>query len=92
MKEYLIKKGKEKFKIQEYTFDEWMEKFRPDGKGRIGIGVPGDMEVIEFDEIICDYCNAEITADDKFIWVNGSYSLCEKCFEEYRQYIVKEGV
>jgi hypothetical protein len=71
-----------------YTQPDWMKVFRPDGVGRIGVGVPGDMQTIEFTEIVCDVCNAEcgiereqtdgtLKRDD--IYYNGWGSYCVSC-------------
>ena len=67
--------------VEILTFTEWMAKYRPDGKGRITVG---GFDPIEFTEVICDLCNAEISPKDRdgnetIMHVKGSYTLCPKC-------------
>lgn len=67
-----------------YSRTKWMEMFRPDGKGHITISdMVGPPEDIEFEEIVCDICNADAGADRDgsagLIFFDGSDSLCEDC-------------
>lgn len=63
----------------------WMRLFRPDGKGRIVVaGGSEPPEVVEFDEIVCDRCNADAGAEredgtEGKIYFTGADSLCEAC-------------
>jgi hypothetical protein len=74
-----------------------MSTFRPSGVGCIYVGAPGDMTAIEFDEIVCDVCNAEcglerVTRGDvKYpdgtvitdpIYYDGWGSYCVECGKE----------
>lgn len=67
-----------------YARSRWMSTFRPDGVGRIIIQGGGQAEVIEFMEIVCDWCNADAGVDHEDgtegrIFFTGSDSLCEEC-------------
>jgi len=44
--------------------------------------VPGTEEVTEFDEIVCDTCNAEIK-DADFVAVTPSRAYCQACFDQW---------
>lgn len=62
---------KGKVMIKELTFSEFLKKFRPDGVGITIVYTPKKTEIIEFREVICDFCNAEITPK----------KLCNTCNE-----------
>jgi len=84
-----------KSSMTKYKFSDWMKKYRPDGVGRCfiqglddGMNPAGIPELVsEFTEVICDYCNAEITPKDdegneSFVWSDDNYSICKSCAEE----------
>lgn len=68
-----------------YSRTAWMETFRPDGKGHvlIGDGITPPEDIV-FDEIVCDWDNADAGADNADgsegrIYYTGSDSLCADC-------------
>jgi len=79
--------------IEQYTFDEWMVNFRPDGVGKISIGsFPGKIDTVTFTEVCCDFCNAEIVRDvrekentrQSILHVLSGWTICEECAEQYK--------
>ena len=84
-------------KFARYSFRAWMAKYRPDGVGRMGVssidanGKPvGDPWETTFTEVICDFCNAEISPTievggqtvDNIVIASDGYALCEDCGEK----------
>lgn len=64
----------------------WIKTFRADGKGHIRIIADsfGEVEDIEFDDLVCDICNADMGRDredgtENRIYYTGTDSLCESC-------------
>lgn len=81
-------------KFIEMTVKEFKQRFREDGKGKIAITFEnGETEKLaEFEEVVCDYCNAEITETDfetkepnkVFMTSPGmSMAVCKDCAEKY---------
>ena len=79
-----------KREIEKLAFSEFVKRFRPDGKGHIYVGLPGDYADIEFNEVVCDFCNAEIPPkiekedginEESTVYMDGDYALCRNCFE-----------
>jgi hypothetical protein len=75
-----------------------MKNFRPDGFGHIII-TAGDNppEDIQFDEIVCDACNADAGNDHEDgspgrIYYDGSDSLCEACGAKAERRLLAEMV
>ena len=69
--------------MKSYTLKEFIELYRPDGKGHI---VVGDAD-ITFDEIVCDFCNDLITQpednpDKKVIYVDEGWGVCIDCYNK----------
>ena len=84
-------------KFARYSFRAWMAKYRPDGFGRIGVssidpatGKEVDPWETTFTEVICDFCNAEISPKievggevcDNIVIASDGYALCEDCGEK----------
>jgi len=55
--------------IKKLSFSKFIKKYRPYGVGITIIYTPEKTEIIEFREVICDFCNAEIIPK----------KLCSKC-------------
>lgn len=80
-----------------YSFRAWMARYRPDGVGRIGVcgmdangAAVGEPWSTTFTEVICDFCNTEITPKievggqvcDNIVIASDGYALCEDCGEK----------
>ena len=75
-------KGEE---VSKYTVAEFIRATRPDGKGHIYLD--GD-EIAEFEEVICDCCNAEIIQpedkpDELVVFCLPGVAWCKECFERW---------
>ncbi len=85
------------YRFARYSFRAWMAKYRPDGLGHMGVssmdanGNPvGEYWSTTFTEVICDFCNAEITPTievggqvvDNIVIASDGYALCEDCGEK----------
>ncbi len=79
----------------EMTVKEFKQRFRPDGVGMVAFtDSDGKTEILStFKEVICDFCNAEITeTDEKTKQPNNvylsnpgmSYAICKKCHERIK--------
>lgn len=80
--------------LTKMSFTDWMRKYRPDGIGRISVGgcdekmqPVGKQTVVEFTEVVCDFCNAEILPKRKdgtetVIGMQYNNSLCPSCTAE----------
>lgn len=66
--------------MEKMTGYEFIARYRPDGKGHIIISdFAGNVSKdIEFTEIVCDSCNAEILPND-YLWADDHYANCETC-------------
>lgn len=68
-----------------YTVAEFIEAYRPDGKGYICLdGKP----IAAFEEILCDSCNAEITQPESeplkpVVHVLANMAWCAECLERW---------
>ncbi len=83
--ERIIEKGEE---VIMYTVDEFIRATRPDGKGYIYLD--GE-KIAEFEEVICDCCNADIIQpedqpDELMVFCIPGMAWCRKCFEDWRQH------
>lgn len=77
-----------------FTKEKFIKAYRPDGVGKISISAVdedmnpvGEETTIFFDEVICDFCNKEIT-DDDIVWVKDSYAICNECKKKIK---IKKG-
>ena len=81
--------------MESLTIQEFIRKFRPQGYGIISVGDEQQQNIIKFQEIICDSCNAEITQlkedlNKKMVFVVDTDAYCEECFEKYFKGKVEE--
>lgn len=70
--------------FEKMRFSDWMTRFRPDGVGRIQVA---GFDPIEFEEVVCDFCNEEIppTKEDgteNDVFYTDGYSVCKTCADE----------
>jgi len=77
-------KGEE---VSKYTVAEFIRATRPDGKGHIYLD--GD-EIAEFEEVLCDCCNAEIIQsedkpDELVVFCLPGVAWCKECFEGWEK-------
>ena len=69
-----------------YTLKEFVNRFRPEGKGFIAFN---EEIIAEFTEVLCDSCNIEIVQpedepDKKVVFMPDEYhAWCEDCFNEF---------
>ena len=69
-----------------YTLKEFIQKFRPDGKGHIWFN---EEHIAEFEEVLCDSCNKQIMQpenepDKKVVFMpDDAHAWCEDCFKEF---------
>jgi hypothetical protein len=79
----------------EMTVKEFKQRLRPDGVGIVAFtDSDGKTEILSaFTEVVCDFCNAEITEKDEktkepnkvYLSIPGmSYAICKKCFERIK--------
>jgi len=92
-------------KFARYSFRAWMAKYRPDGLGHMGVSgmdangnAVGEPWSTTFTEVICDFCNAEISLKievggevcDNIVIASDGYALCEDCGEKALESEAKE--
>lgn len=75
-------KGEE---VESYTLAEFISATRPDGKGYIFFN---EEKIAEFEEVLCDCCNAQIVQPDNepdklVVHVLANNAWCTRCFTEW---------
>jgi hypothetical protein len=70
-----------------YTLEEFIRATRPDGLGHIYVN--GE-HVAEFEEVICDWCNVDITQPEKepgtsVVFLTMNRAWCRECFERWAE-------